>query len=46
MATKTLEANVSPGYDSSRFPAFGVTVDVVILTMADVCGRTVGRKRG
>jgi len=29
MVTNTLEASVSPGYDSNRFPAFGVTVDVV-----------------
>jgi 8-oxo-dGTP diphosphatase len=26
---------VPPGYDASTFPAFAVTVDVVILTMAD-----------
>ncbi len=34
MATKTTTANVPPGYDASKFPAFAVTVDVVILTMA------------
>ena len=33
MATRTRPANVPPGYDASRFPAFAVTVDVVILTM-------------
>src|SRR5215211_3563663 len=35
MATKTRAANVPPKYDPSQFPAFAVTVDVVILTMAD-----------
>ncbi len=35
MATRTREANVPPGYDPSNFPAFAVTVDVVILTMAE-----------
>ena len=34
MATRTRQANVPPGYDASKFPAFAVTVDVVILTMA------------
>ncbi len=34
MATRTRGANVPPGYDASEFPAFAVTVDVVILTMA------------
>jgi 8-oxo-dGTP diphosphatase len=33
MATKTRNAKVPLGYDPSDFPAFGVTVDVVILTM-------------
>ncbi len=33
--TKTMDAGLPPGYDPSRFPAFAVTVDVVILTMAD-----------
>jgi 8-oxo-dGTP diphosphatase len=32
--TRTRKTNVPPGYDASRFPAFAVTVDVVILTMA------------
>ena len=32
---KNAEANVPPGYDASKFPAFAVTVDVVILTMAE-----------
>ena len=35
MATRTQQANVPPGYDPSKFPAFAVTVDVVILTMAE-----------
>jgi 8-oxo-dGTP diphosphatase len=35
MATRTPKANVPPGYDASKFPAFAVTVDVVILTMAE-----------
>ena len=34
MATKTQRPKVSPGYDANQFPAFGVTVDVVIFTMA------------
>ena len=32
--TKTTDAQVPEGYDPSQFPAFAVTVDVVILTMA------------
>ena len=35
MATRTRKTNVPPGYDASEFPAFAVTVDVVILTMAE-----------
>jgi 8-oxo-dGTP diphosphatase len=35
MATRTRQATVPPGYDPSEFPAFAVTVDVVILTMAE-----------
>jgi 8-oxo-dGTP diphosphatase len=35
MTTRTPRANVPAGYDSSKFPAFAVTVDVVILTMAE-----------
>ncbi len=34
MATRTRKAKVPPGYDARKFPAFAVTVDVVILTMA------------
>ena len=34
METNTRQAGVPEGYDPSRFPAFGVTVDVVILTMS------------
>ena len=35
MATKTRPAGVPPNYDPSQFPAFAVTVDIVILTMSD-----------
>jgi 8-oxo-dGTP diphosphatase len=35
MTTRTSEENAPPGYDPSQFPAFAVTVDVVILTMAE-----------
>ena len=35
MATKTRTPDVPTGYDPSRFPAFAVTVDVVILTMTE-----------
>ena len=35
MATKTSKQDVPKGYDPSRFPAFAVTVDVVILTMTE-----------
>jgi 8-oxo-dGTP diphosphatase len=34
MATKTRRGQPPEGYDPSSFPAFGVTVDVVILTMS------------
>ena len=35
MKTKTKDAGRPPGYDPSQFPAFAVTVDVVVLTMAE-----------
>lgn len=35
MSTKTPRAAAPSGYNPSRFPAFAVTVDVVILTMAN-----------
>ena len=35
MATKTGDGKTAVDYDSSRFPAFAVTVDVVILTMSE-----------
>ena len=35
MATKTRDAGGPLDYDPSRFPAFAVTVDVVILTMSE-----------
>jgi 8-oxo-dGTP diphosphatase len=33
--TKTTQAGVPAGYDPAQFPAFAVTVDVVILTMSE-----------
>ena len=33
--TKTRQSGSQPDYDPSQFPAFAVTVDVVILTMSD-----------
>ncbi len=35
MPTKTNRAGAPAGYDPSQFPAFAVTVDVVILTMSE-----------
>src|SRR5437868_6318190 len=35
MATKTREPGQPAGYDPSQFPAFAVTVDVVVLTMSE-----------
>jgi 8-oxo-dGTP diphosphatase len=35
VATKTSDPGVPTNYDPSQFPAFAVTVDVVILTMSD-----------
>ena len=35
MATKTRDAGVPAGYDPKDFPAFAVTVDVVVLTMSE-----------
>ncbi|HEX9141953.1 MAG TPA: NUDIX domain-containing protein [Gaiellaceae bacterium] len=35
MATKTNDAKAPLGYDPSQFPAFAVTVDVVVLTMSE-----------
>ena len=35
MSTRTAASTAPEGYDPSRFPAFAVTVDVVILTMSD-----------
>src|SRR4249919_3338839 len=34
IVTRTSDSGVPPGYDPSQFPAFAVTVDVVILTMS------------
>ncbi len=46
MATGTPEPNVPPGYEASAFPAFAVTVDVVILTMVDGALRMLLVRRG
>src|ERR687891_905290 len=35
MTTRTSDSGVPANYDPSHFPAFAVTVDVVILTMSD-----------
>jgi 8-oxo-dGTP diphosphatase len=35
LTTKTTDPGVPAGYDPSQFPAFAVTVDVVILTMSE-----------
>jgi 8-oxo-dGTP diphosphatase len=35
VTTKTGDARVPEGYDPSQFPAFAVTVDIVILTMSE-----------
>src|SRR4029077_967079 len=35
VTTKTRPARGAPEYNPSRYPAFAVTVDVVILTMSD-----------
>lgn len=35
MSTRRPDANAPPGYDAGKFPSFAVTVDIVILTMAD-----------
>src|SRR3989440_11565718 len=35
MPTKTSNARVMSDYDPTQFPAFAVTVDVVVLTMSD-----------
>jgi 8-oxo-dGTP diphosphatase len=35
MTTKTTDPRVSPDYDPSQFPAFAVTVDVVLLTVSE-----------
>jgi 8-oxo-dGTP diphosphatase len=35
ITTRRPDANAPPGYDAGKFPSFAVTVDIVILTMAD-----------
>jgi 8-oxo-dGTP diphosphatase len=46
MTTRTRRTNLPPGYDPSKFPAFAVTVDVVILTMAEGVLRALLVRRG
>ncbi len=46
MATKTSDSGVPAGYDPSVFPAFAVTVDVVILTMSEGVLHAVLVRRG
>ena len=46
MSTKTTRATVPPGYNPSRFPAFAVTVDVVILTLEDARLKVLLVRRG
>ena len=46
MATKTRDGDAPPGYDPLRFPAFAVTVDVVILTMSEGTLQVVLVRRG
>src|SRR5215212_6313225 len=46
MATRTRRGNVPPAYDASKFPAFAVTVDVVILTMANAVLHVLLVRRG
>ena len=35
MTTRTAGTSAPPGYDPAQYPAFAVTVDVVVLTLAD-----------
>ena len=44
--TRTRNPDVPPGYDPGDFPAFAVTVDVVILTMVDGVLRVLLVRRG
>ena len=46
MSTTTGDANVPMDYDPSQFPAFAVTVDVVILTMSEGTLRVLLVRRG
>jgi 8-oxo-dGTP diphosphatase len=46
MPTKTTDPGVPQDYDPSQFPAFAVTVDVVILTMSDSRLRVLLVRRG
>jgi 8-oxo-dGTP diphosphatase len=44
--TKTTDPGVPAGYDPSEFPAFAVTVDIVIVTIADSRFRALLVRRG
>src|SRR6266576_2478203 len=46
MPTRKPGANAPPGYDASKFPAFAVTLDIVILTMADAALHVLLVRRG
>ncbi len=46
MTTRTRHGEAPAGYDPSQFPAFAVTVDVVILTMAEGTLRVLIVRRG
>lgn len=46
MTTRTPKANLPQGYDPRAFPAFAVTVDIVILTMAAGALQVLLVKRG
>jgi 8-oxo-dGTP diphosphatase len=46
MTTRTSGGQAPPGYDPSQFPAFAVTVDIVILTMSDGALHVVLVRRG
>ena len=46
MATRTGSGQAPPNYDPSQFPAFAVTVDVVILTMSEATLHVVLVRRG
>jgi 8-oxo-dGTP diphosphatase len=46
MTTRKPATNAPPGYDASTFPAFAVTVDIVLLIMADAVIHVLLVRRG